>query len=128
MEKPIFIKSQLGWVFDGWIGQLESQIYNVITNNQFSKQLTQFSRLENISHNRKIANHLCESHFIKIVKQDSHYIVNIPFSKDVHVLGDPSDMAKKRLRSLEKKKIRKITQVMWTICGSILHWVITKIC
>lgn len=94
---PFLVKLHLGWIFGGRISNglcSESRLCSVITNEQLDQQLSQFWELEDVPW---IASHPCEDQFLETVRGDSsvHYIVHIPFTEDVHELGDSRAMTEK---------------------------------
>ncbi|XP_076397934.1 uncharacterized protein LOC143266219 [Megachile rotundata] len=105
---PILMKTQMGWVFGGRFKNSvvpQPQVYNVVTNDELSKQLTQFWEVETISTNEELLSHPCEEHFIRTVTRhtDGRFIVQMPVTDDVKNLGNSEVMAANRFRNLERK-------------------------
>lgn len=106
---PILQKTRFGWIVSGpTSASLTAQIHcHVSCLEEAPDQLSRFWELENYPSERVFSKeeNACEAHFSKTTQRDSdgRFIVSIPLSKPIEVLGDSFRMAQNRFLSLERR-------------------------
>ncbi|KAF2891223.1 hypothetical protein ILUMI_14950, partial [Ignelater luminosus] len=108
-EQPIFQKTRFGWVVSGPIGLKStnnlqchfSQLYDI------SDQFSRFWKLEHYPMEKVLSEeeNACETQFVKSTYRNAEgrFVVSILFKEPVEVLRDSSEVAQKRLFSLERR-------------------------
>ncbi|XP_031333913.1 uncharacterized protein LOC116163925 [Photinus pyralis] len=115
--RPVLQDTKFGWIVGGNM-QFKYDKVNVNSSpmsitctsieNKLDDMLINFWRIEDVTSNNNsmsIAEKYCEDHFLETYKRDvsGKFVVSIPFTENLHLLGDSKQIALNRFLSLEKK-------------------------